>query len=49
MWKPLEADDHIPVPAGEINGAGIGELVKERQRLVRLWACRGWGSKTKKP
>ena len=34
MRKTLEAGDHIPVPASEINGAGIGELVKQRQRLV---------------
>ena len=31
--EPLEADDHIPVSAGDINGAGIGELVKQRPSL----------------
>ena len=32
MGEAAKASDYIPVPAGEIGGAGIGELLKERQR-----------------
>ena len=34
MGEAAKADDHIPVSAGDINSAGIAELLKQRQCLV---------------